>query len=284
MHAPPTDAASGPPPRPQRARGAVRLGFARRDGCTRLADLYQAGSARAMLPRSHAPHPEATLINTAGGLTGGDRFDWRVELAPGTRATLATQTAERVYRSAAGAARVDIALRVGAGAHLDWLGQETILFEGGALERRLLLDLEGDATALIVEPLVFGRAAMGETPDRLFLTDRWSLRRDARPLHEEASRIRPPMTALRGAAALGAARAVATVIYAGHDAGDRLAPARRLLSGDGGPGRDVQAAASAWDGRLVVRMMAGDAAPLRTALKRFLTGFRGLPLPRVWAM
>lgn len=265
--------------RPQRARGAVRVGFGLRDGKSRLTDLYQAGSAKAMLPRSHAPHPEATLINTAGGLTGGDRFDWRVDLGPGARATLATQTAERVYRSAAGAARVDIALSVGAGAHLDWLGQETILFERSALERRLRLDLAGDATALIVEPLVFGRAAMGETPDWVDLTDRWTITRDGHPLHVEATRIRPPMSALRGAAALDGGRAVATVVYAGQDAEDRLGPARRLLPPDG-----VRAAASAWGGRLVVRLLADDAQPLRSALKHFLTGFRGTALPRVWTM
>lgn len=269
--------------RPQRARGSVRIGFGLHDGSgdgrTRLTDLYQAGSAKAMLPRSHAPHPEATLINTAGGLTGGDRFDWQVDLGPGARATLATQTAERVYRSVAGTARVDISLSVGTGAHLDWLGQETILFEDSALERRLRLDLAGDATALIVEPLVFGRAAMGESPDRIDLTDRWTITRDGRPLHVEATRIRPPMSALRGAAALDGGRAVATVVYAGQDAEDRLGPARSLLPSDG-----VRAAASAWGGRLVVRLLADDARPLRGALKHFLTGFRGAALPRVWTM
>ncbi|MHA3977211.1 urease accessory protein UreD [Halovulum sp. GXIMD14794] len=278
MHPTPlTDSAS--PAAHQRARGQVRLGFVARDGYTRLADLFQQGSAKAMLPRAHAAEPQATLINTAGGLTGGDRFSWQVDLGAGARATLATQTAERVYRSASGAARVDVALRVGAGGHLDWLGQETILFEGGALDRRLVLDLEGDASALIVEPLVFGRAAMGEAPEHVTLTDRWSLRRDGRPLHEEATRIRPPMSDLRGVAGLGVMRATATVIYAGLDAEDRLDRARRLL-----PDIGVHAAASAWGGRLVVRLMAPDAQPLRAALIHFLTGFRGATLPRVWTM
>ncbi len=260
-------------------RGAVRLGFAVRRGASRLTDLYQAGSAKAMLPRTMAPHPEATLINTAGGLTGGDRLDWDVTLADGAAATLATQTAERIYRAADGQAEVTARLSLGAGARLDWLAQETILFERAALSRRIEADLAPDARLLLVEPLVLGRAAMGEDPDTLRLADRWRIRRGGRLLHAEALTLAPPLSGHRaGPAGLGAMRALATVLYVGADAEDRLAPARAAWPGG------VLGGVSAWDGRLVARLAAPRAADLRAALTAFLTRFRGAPLPRVWTM
>ncbi|WP_246237311.1 urease accessory protein UreD [Halovulum dunhuangense] len=264
----------------QRARGAVRVGFFLDRGATRLCDLYQQGSAKAMLPRVYGTEPVAVLINTAGGLTGGDRFRYEATLGAGARATLATQTAERAYRAASDTARVDVALRVGPGARLDWLPQETILFEGSALSRRLDLDLEGDATALVLESVVLGRAAMGEMPAALNFRDDWRIRRDGRLIHAEALRLAPPLPSLRDSpAALGDARAMATAVYLGADAADRLESVRAWPATPG-----VRMGASAWDGRLVLRWLAPTAQPLRVALIDFLTRFRDTPPPRVWTM
>ena len=254
------------PPAMQRARGAASV----RLGPGGLERLRQQGSAKAILPRGTA-HPEVVFLNTAGGVTGGDRFDFSLDVASGT-ATGTTQTAERAYRSAGGAAEVEVRLSAGPGARLAWLPQETILFDGCALYRRTTGDLARDATFLGCEMLVLGRRAMGETVQRLDVLDRREVRRNGRPLLIEPLRLDAaslgPSPAL-----IGGAAAIASVWVVAPDAGDRLSTLRTAHE-------DVESAASAWNGRAVLRMRAADPAPLRAALTRTLAALH--PLPRVW--
>ena len=264
----------------QRARGRAEIAFRLSDGAARLKRLYQSGCSKAFLPRTHGRPPEVVLVNTAGGLTGGDRIDHAIAAEAGVRLVGTTQTAERIYRALAGTARVETRLAAGADARLDWLPQETILFDGGRLARRLEVDLAGDAAFTGLETLVLGRAAMGETVASGAVSDRWCIRRDGRLVHLEALRIAGDIrAATSGAATLGGCRAMATLIHAAPEAGDRLAAARVTFAGLEG----VTAAASAKPGVLILRFAAVDLAPLRTALKRFLLDFRAAPLPRVWS-
>ncbi len=267
-------------PRLPRARGCLRLGFTAGGGRTRLAELFMSGSSKAILPTAHGTEPHLVMLNTAGGLTGGDAFEVDLRLDDGAHVTAATQTAERAYRSTGAAARIEVSLRLGAGACLHWLAQETILFEGAHLRRRLTVDMAPDATALIVEPVILGRAAMGETPQALHFRDSWRVHRDGHLAHAEETRIIPPLSDLRrGAAGLGDDRAFATMIYLGADAGDRLDPLRAAL----GP-LPLRVAASAWQGKLAVRMAAPGGQALRAALLALIPLFRGTPMPRVWTM
>jgi urease accessory protein len=264
----------------QRARGRVEVAFGQQDGSARLRRLYQSGSSKGFLPKTHGRPPEVVLVNTAGGVTGGDRIDQVISAGPGVRLVVTTQAAERVYRALAGAARIETRLAAGAGASLDWLPQETILFDGGHLARRLEVDLAVDATFTGLETLVLGRAAMGETLERGAIADQWRIRRDGRLIHAEALRIDGDFrAATAGSATLGGCRALATLIHAAPDAGDRLASARAGIAGLDA----VRAAATAKAGVLILRLVAHDLAPLRAALVRFLSEFRTDPLPRVWS-
>lgn len=255
-----------------RAHGILRAGFVRADGRTRLARLHQAGSAKAMLPPGAAC--ELVLLNTSGGLTGGDRMQIAVEQAQGTRLVATTQTAERAYRSVTGRAKVSARFSLAPGAHLDWLPQETILFDRSALLRDQEIALQGDASCLWCESLILGRAAMGEVLQRVDLTDRRRVTRDGRPVFMENLRLNDATLAQDGPARLAGCRAFATLVLVAPDAGDRLGPARAALGRDG--------AASAFDGKLVARLMAGDGWPLRQALIRLIRAIRPGPLPRVW--
>lgn len=145
----------------QRSHGTAHLSF-RADGARiALGDLRQQGSAKVLLPHVGAV-PEAVFLNTSGGITGGDRLRYGLDLGAGVRAVATTQTAERAYRASAGVGRMEVALTVGAGGWLDWLPQETILFQGSALHRETMVDLAGAAGCLVLESVVLGRAAMGE--------------------------------------------------------------------------------------------------------------------------
>ena len=261
----------------QRAEGRSRVAFRLRAGATRLQTLFQEGCAKIRLPAALAgAAPEAILINTAGGLTGGDRLTTEVELAPGTRAVVTTQACERVYRSTGADAMVINRLRLGEDAHLAWLPQETILFDGGRLKRVLEADLAGGAELVAVEAIVLGRTAMGETVRTGALHDRWRIRRDGRPIFADDLRLDGDIAAqLARPAVLGSNVAMATVLHAGREPERLLAPARAIIGAAGG--------ASAWDGKLVARLVAENSLALRRRLETLLQLLLGEhPLPKVW--
>ncbi len=263
----------------QRARGRAEVVVSRREGSVRLDRLFQEGCGKAILPRVAGPVPEVVLINTSGGVTGGDRIDWRLEAGPGAAMVATSQAAERVYRSVGGAARIGTRLVLGAGAALDWLPQETILFEGGRLERRLEVDMAEDAVLTALESVVLGRSAMGEVVATGALSDQWRIRRGGRLVHAEALRVSGEiLRAGAGPATLRGARAFATLVHIAPGAETRLDGARAMLGGIEG----VTAAVSAKPGVLIARWLAADAQPLRAGLIRFLMRLRNAPLPRVW--
>lgn len=277
-----------------RARGRAAVSARLRDGASRVGRLEQQGSARCMLPATPG-RLEAVLLNTAGGVTGGDLFAWGAEAEAGAFLTVSTQAAERAYRAQTGeTGRVDAALRVGPGARLDWLPQETILFDGADLARRYEVDMAADGRLLMVEQVALGRLAMGETAPRARLRDVWRVRRDGRTIFADALRLdgEAPAAALDGPGCWAGARAAATVLYVAPDAEDRLAAARAALGDAGralnGLDADRPAApsggASAWRGMLVARLLAPDACALRAALLPLIHALRDAAPPRVWRL
>jgi urease accessory protein len=272
-------------PAPQRTTGELEVVF-RRHGDTTVVDrLYQDGAGKARLPRERERGlKDVTLINLAGGLTGGDVFRQRLVWQAGAQAGATTQAAEKIYRAAAGEVRIRTALEVAAGAWAEWLPQETILFEGAALDRRLTIDLAGGGRLLAVEPVVFGRIAMGERVRRSHLTDRLEVRVDGRRVWLDVNRLAPPVDTLLDRPALGGgARAVATVLYVAADAGERLAALRAVV--DDAP---ITAGVSRLGPVAVARLVAAEPAALRRALVAALGRARaelgGWParLPRAW--
>ena len=263
-----------------RARGRLDLGFKRRGVETVLAALFQEGCAKARLPRREAgAFAGAVLLNTAGGLTGGDRLQQAVRWGEGAAATVAGQAAERTYRSLGDAARIETRLTVEPRAMAEWLPQETILFDRARLDRDLQVELRGDARFLGVEAIVFGRAAMGEVVRQGTLRDAWRIRRDGRLVYADALAVDGDPAAALDRPGLGrGARAVATLLLAAPEAAELIEPLRAALAGAEG-----LAGASAWNWLVVARFAAPDSAVLRRDLILALGVLRaGRPLPRVW--
>jgi urease accessory protein len=265
----------------QRVAGTGGLVVAADGGRTRLVRLYQDGAARIRLPRRDAPGIEAVLINTAGGLTGGDRVEWDIEVGAGAALTTTTQASEKVYRSAEGEARVRARASVASGGRLAWLPQETILYDGAALRRRLEIALEPDAQALLVETVVLGRKAHGETVHRGLFREDWRVSVDGRLVHVEALAVGPDISATaRQRAALGEATAFATVLAVGGEPQQLLAEVRDICGETGG--------ASAWTvtgtGKLLARLVAEDGYALRSRLVPLLRLLNGrAELPKLWS-
>lgn len=268
----------------QRSRGRAALGVAAvAGGGVRLTRLEQSGSARVFVPpirtrAGSASDAEAVFLNTSGGLTGGDRLDIDITLERGARLTATTQTAERAYRSPEDAAHVTVRATVGDGARLDWLPQETILFEASHLRRDTRIDLAADAVCLMAETVVLGRHAMGEQPKAARFFDRRQMWRAGRPLWAEALALDASVLAACGnGAVLGGARALAVLAFADQGAEDAAGALRGVLDEPG-----VEGGASGFDGRCLVRLVAYDGFPLRRQVARLLSVLRPGPLPRVW--
>lgn len=270
-----------PIPAMQRVRGHAHVSFARQGETTRLKELGQSGSAKIRLPKTHGTPPVAVFLNTAGGLTGGDRLAVDIAVDDAAHAIVTSQTAERAYRSAGGSAKVTGHFTVGADATLEWLPQETILFEASGLARRVDADLAANARLLMLESVVLGRKAMGEKLGTVLFRDRWRIRRNGRLVFADDIRFDgDPGRFLKGRATGAEALAVATLADCDPDAEDRLPLARSLL--EDLPAGTTRAAASSWNGVLVARFVAGDSRDLRNALTSFLTRYRSADLPRVW--
>jgi len=263
----------------QRAVGELRVVLRVRDGHTVLDGLRQAGCLKARFPRPECRDWSTVVtLNTSGGIAGGDALTSSFELQPGARATIASQAAERFYRALAGSVPASVYTRIAlaAGAAAEWLPQETILFDRCALDRRLEVELAEDATFLGIETLVFGRAAMGETVQHAWLRDGIRVRRGDRLVLNDAIRMDGELARLlQHTAIAGGAGAAATIWFIARDAEARLDAVRAVLPGE--------AAASAWNGMLVTRLLAHGAAALRLTATALLHVLRdGRPLPRVW--
>jgi urease accessory protein len=264
-------------PRLQRSNGSSRVVFALRDGATRLADLYQRDPCRVLFPNSEPGEPpQAVLVTTSGGVTDGDRLAMAVEVEPAASAVVATQAAEKIYRAARGAGHcaMDIAVTVGADATLEWLPQETILFEGARLKRRTVAEVAAGGSLLACEMVVLGRAASGERFTGGLLLDAWSVRRGGKLVWTDALRIEGETPTGAG---FGEANALATVIGVWDEPQARFEQARALLEG----AERVRAGVTLVNGLMIARLL-GEATLVRSSLTRFLNDFRGRRLPRVW--
>ena len=260
-----------------RAQGTVKFDVKLEDGVTRRGTLHESGSLRVRFPSPEDDGLSGVFVNTAGGIAGGDRFDIDISAGKGARLTLTTAAAEKVYRAPGAAAGLNIALRAEAGAHLAWLPQETILFDRARISRRIDIDLADDASLLLCEIVVFGRAAMGERMLQGEFIDRWRLRRGGKLVFAETIRLDGDIGAKLSQPAVakgGVAIGTALIVPGDQAVVERIREASEAFGGEVG--------ISAWNGFAMARFCAQDAARLRADMMTVLGRASGVPLPRLW--
>lgn len=262
----------------QRADAHARASFASVGSRTEVERLFETGGLRWRFPRSTSPR-QAVLVNTGGGVAGGDAYRVELRLKEDAEVEATTAAAEKIYRSDGAPARVETRLAVGARARLIWLPQETLLFEGAALERKLAIEMAGDAELLMIESLVFGRLAMGETSIEARLSDSWRLRRDGKLIFADETRLDHAGATLDRKAVGAGARSIAAVVAAGSNVEARLPDLRAALTeeSDG-----LEAGASAFDGLVVARLVSATPSRLRHALIASILALGGRSTPRLW--
>jgi len=272
----------------QRAAGAARVALTVADGRPRLSDLAQSSPCRALLPHIDGRrHAEVVFANTAGGVAGGDRLRWEFAVDGATAGLATTQAAEKVYRALDTDAQIDTRLRARDGAMIEWLPQETILFDGARLDRRTDIDLSPDSRLLALECLVFGRAGHGETLRTGRLRDAWRVRVDDRLVWADSLRLDGAMGDLLGRRSLlDGARACATLIQIGPASAlaENCARIREAVQ----PDPAIRIGAGIVGPVLVCRLLAPAASTVRRAVAVLLallrqgTAAEAVPLPRQW--
>ena len=238
--------------------------------------LREEGAAKIRLPATLPGRPsEAIVINTSGGVTGGDDVAYALTTRAGATLVATTQAAEKIYRAGGPLARIAVNLSAEAGSRLSWLPQETILFDGSMLGRTITANIAADARLLIVESVIFGRTEMGERDIAPRFHDRWRIKRDGRLIYADEFKVNESIP--NAPAALHGARALATILLVAPDAERHLEETRMLLGDSAG--------VSAWHGKLVARLLAADGFNLR---KRLIPAVRRLlpegELPRIWSL
>lgn len=261
-----------------RVVGGVAVSVDARDQITRVASISERDGYKVRFPRRADP-PEAIIINTGGGLAGGDQVTLDFTIGDDASLVATTQAAERSYRSLNSAtATVDMTASIGERANFKWLPQETILFDQSRLARCITVDMPASASALLAETVIFGRRAHGETLRQGLFIDSWRVRRDGRLIFAENTRLDAQRYArLDDPVIARGALAALTVALIAPDAEDRITAARGAIEGT-----LFDCAASAWDGKLIVRALVHRNEEIRHLMSRLIPALGAGPLPRVW--
>lgn len=279
-----------------RAWPASLLLALRRDGeRTVLARNRHSGPLRVQRPF----YPEGVgcchlyLLHPPGGLVSGDHIEIALEAGPGSHGVVTTPSSGKVYRAApTGEAQVQATrLAIADGACLEWLPQDTIVFDNANGVLSLDIDIEGSGRFLGWEMICLGRAA-GQHPFRQgSLVQRLNIRRDGRPWLIERLPIQAGSAATQADWGLAGQPALATLIgtlthVSEPEQRELLNAVREMLNEH--PALS-SAGATVTRNLLLIRLLHHDAEALCHALQRLWQHLRPAlldcapSLPRIWA-
>ena len=262
-----------------RAWGTLKLACKQDAGRTSIANLYQKGSLKALFPRMTANQLDSVFLNTAGGITGGDKYGYDIDVGARASLSLTSQAAERAYKTHGDQpGMISIKAKIGDDARLSWLPQETIVFDGAGLARTLTVEMASSAEFLCVEPMVFGRTAMGEVVQQAHISDQWRIFRDGKLIFADALRLTGDVGAkLARPAVANGALAMAALLFVSPSAEAKLASLRNAISAAGG-------ASLIQDGVLFARILADDGFALRRHLIPAIETLSNTEIPKTWRL
>jgi urease accessory protein len=269
----------------QRSEGLARLVLGGSARGTQIVDLFERSPIRIMFPGARdAPVEEAVVVNTAGGIAGGDRLECSVTVLANASVTVTSQAAERVYRALSEPALIDTRLKLRQAAKLAWLPQETIVYNGARMQRNTQIEISAEAEMLALEWLVFGRAAHGEEIVDGQIIDGWQVKLDGRLIWADRFRATGDVfPRLRTPVLLADFKAIGTLIYFGPDA-EAVVQFMRALA----PELPCHCVTTMVSGLVITRLAAGDAAELKEGLRKILLNFNRtraqgpFRVPKMW--
>jgi len=251
----------------QRAEAACRVVVGGSSKGTRIIDVYQQSPVRVLFPKTGDDWAqEAVLVNTSGGVAGGDRLQLSVTALCGASIAVTTQAAEKIYRALNESAYITTQLNVDNAAKLAWLPQETIVFNHARLRRRMQIEISPGSELLALECLVLGRAARGETLSAGTIVDTWQVRKHGRLQWGDTFRLTDEVFAhISRKALLWDSTALATLLYFGSNLEEILQLIRAQAVSF-----DCQCGATLVGGMIVARLAARSSFELKGALRNVL--------------
>jgi urease accessory protein len=270
----------------QRAEGSVRIVLSGSENGARIKEVFQRYPLQILFPSTVAGAvEEAVLVNTAGGIAGGDRLECGVTALAKASFAVTSQAAEKVYRALDAPARIATRLKVCEAAKLAWLPQETILFNWGRLIRTTEIELSSGAELLALEWLVLGRAAHGEEITGGHIADSWRVKRDGRLIWADSFRATDQtFPHLHRKALLSDCKAFGTLVYFGPHLDARLEFLRDIA-----PSLGCRCSMTSVSGLIIARFAARTSFELRLALRGFFQQFSGqlgghpFRAPKMWS-
>ncbi len=169
----------------------LHLGFARAGERTVLRENRHRGPLRvqkALYPEGDAVC-QAIVLHPPSGIAGGDQLAIAAEVGSGAHAQLTTPGAGKWYRSGGVEASQRIDFTVGEGATLEWLPQETIVFDGAQARMETHVSLAADSRYIGWDILCLGRAASGERFEKGEISLFFRVDRDGRPIWLERGQV-----------------------------------------------------------------------------------------------
>jgi urease accessory protein len=270
----------------ERANGVGRIVLIGSERCTRIAEVYQKFPIGLVFPRiGDDLVKEAVIINSSGGIAGGDRLEIEVVALNNASVAITTQAAEKVYRALDRPARIGTRLKACGTAKLAWLPQETIVFNQARICRQTEIDLCSGAELIALEWLVFGRAARGEEVTSGHISDSWRIKRDGHLIWADGFRVSDEVFAqLHRKALLSNWKAIGTLIYFGPSLDKRLRILREIAAL-----LDCHCAATIVGAIIIVRVAAAASSDLRRGLRSLLEQFSRelgpgpFGVPKMWS-
>ncbi len=270
----------------QRSDGIGRIVLGGSGRRTRIIDVFQKSPVRIMLPKvPDGEIEEAVLVNTGGGIAGGDRLEYEVAALQNASIVVSSQAAEKLYRALDEPARIKTKLRVTEAAKLAWLPQETIVFNEARICRNTEIDVSSGSELFALEWLVLGRAAYGEEMTGGHIAESWRVKRDGHLIWADSFRVTDEIFGhLHRKALLSQCRAIGTLIYFGPHLDARLEFLRAIASS-----LECYCAVTAVNGLIVVRFATTASSDLSLALRSFLKQFSRefgsgpFRVPKMWS-
>ncbi|MBZ0090761.1 MAG: urease accessory protein UreD [Sulfuricellaceae bacterium] len=264
----------------------LQLGFERRGGDTILGRREHFGPLRVQKPL----YPEGRavchvlLLHPPAGIAGGDELDIEAMVGEGAHALLTTPGAGKWYRSAGLSAAQRLRFDVGRGGALEWLPQETIVFDGAQAGMKTRIALAAEARFIGWDVLCLGRRASGERFESGSIRLETRVEREGRPLWLERGRLEGGSPLLESPAGLAGHSVSATLLAVGPVDAALLAACREILPTEAGARHGITVLPEV----LLARYLGHSSEAARawlTALWRLLRPAllgREVQTPRIW--
>ncbi len=262
------------------------------EACLNLEFLSNGDGKTLLKRRHHGPltvqrpfYPEGGichvyLLHPPGGVVAGDRLAIDVEAGAQAEALVTTPAAGKFYRSSGNQALQQVSVRLDVGAVVEWLPQETIVYEGARLISSVDVSLSEDSRFLGWEMMALGRPAAGEEFNEGEVILDWRIVRNRKPLYLEKMRLDAAAFAARwglnGQSCCG-------TLFATPASPKHLEMVRRLI------GDEPRQGATLIDDLLICRASATQTYEVRQFFDRVRTAIRNGIIrresyaPRIWA-